>query len=162
MVKIAVALIRQMPEMPTGCEIAALTMILQTAGSSIDKITLAHELPYHDSDPNQGFVGDPFSQTGYSIYPPALTATIEKYIGNSIILSGETIDVLKKHLQQQKHPILVWLGPIYGFTIHALVLTGYDEAGFIINDCWLGKEITMDYSEFAKLWENKGKLAISY
>src|SRR5699024_12804744 len=76
---------------------------------------------------------------------PKYEYTIARH--DALPICGETIDVLKKHLQQQKHPILVWLGPIYGFTIHALVLTGYDEAGFIINDCWLGKEITMDYSE---------------
>lgn len=163
MFKIDVPMVKQLPEMPTGCEIAALTMILNTAGSDIDKLTLANEIPYHEEDPNQGFVGDPFSEEGYSIYPPALTATMTKYAGSAKILSGQSFADLKEHLQETQHPILVWLGPMYeGFSIHALVVSGFDDEGFIMNDCFLGEEITMDYAEFAELWQNKGKLAISY
>ena len=59
--QLAVNLIKQMPELPTGCEITAVTMMLQYAGQPVDKVTLAHEMPYDASDWNKGFVGDPFT-----------------------------------------------------------------------------------------------------
>lgn len=71
-------IIGQMPELPTGCEITALTMALQYYGYDADKVTMASEyLPtagtgnyYGDdgrlygNDLNQYFIGDPFTEGG--------------------------------------------------------------------------------------------------
>lgn len=66
-----------MPELPTGCEITALAMVLQYFGYEVDKTALAAEyLPvvaypdfYYGGDGNlygpdmrENFVGDPFSE----------------------------------------------------------------------------------------------------
>lgn len=35
----------------------------------------------HKSNPNYGFVGNPFSKSGWTIYPPALVNQVKKYTG---------------------------------------------------------------------------------
>ncbi len=45
-------LIGQRPELPTGCEITATTMMLQFAGANVTKLSLAKEMP-RSSDPNK-------------------------------------------------------------------------------------------------------------
>ncbi len=162
MFKLTVPLIPQLPEIPTGCEIAACCMLLQAAGATIDKLTLAKEIPYHQTDPNQGFVGDPFTETGESIYPKALAKTLERYTGKAVNLTGCTIDELKNWLVEKGHPIEIWLGPIYDFGIHALVLIGFEEDRLLFNDCWQECEISLSRTEFLPLWKNKGYLALSY
>lgn len=71
-------IIRRMPELPTGCEITALTMMLNYYGYSVDKMTMASEyLPVipaefyegadgrvYGPDMDNFFVGDP-SASGY-------------------------------------------------------------------------------------------------
>lgn len=71
-------IIYQNPELPTGCEITALTMVLNYYGYTVDKTTMASEyLPittystyYGDDqrlygpDLENNFVGDPFSELG--------------------------------------------------------------------------------------------------
>ncbi|WP_252899057.1 C39 family peptidase [Secundilactobacillus odoratitofui] len=66
-----VPLIAQRPELPTGCEITAVTMMLKYIGADVTKVQLAKEMPYDASDCDKGFVGDPFTDNGNSIYPPA-------------------------------------------------------------------------------------------
>ncbi|HIY58203.1 MAG TPA: C39 family peptidase [Candidatus Tetragenococcus pullicola] len=160
--KLTVPLIPQRPEMPTGCEIAACAMLIQSAGVAIDKVALAKEIPYSDSDCNQGFVGNPFTEDGQSIYPPALLETMRNYVGSAVDLSGRSINELKTWLKDTHHPIEIWLGPIYDFGIHALVLIGYEKGQLIFNDCWMETEIHLSDVEFLPLWENKGRLALSY
>lgn len=63
--------IGQNPELPTGCEITAVTMMLRYAGKDVNKIQLAREMP-RSNDGNKGFVGDPFSVTGWWISPLGL------------------------------------------------------------------------------------------
>ena len=72
-------IIFQMPELPTGCEITALTMVLNYYGMEADKVEMATKyLPtqelnlYYGSDGrlygndlNQYFIGNPTTENGY-------------------------------------------------------------------------------------------------
>lgn len=72
-------IIYQEPELPTGCEVTALTMAMNYSGCNVDKYTMATEYlpctPYdieygedgnlYGSSPEQYFIGDPTSVYGY-------------------------------------------------------------------------------------------------
>ncbi|MCD7807323.1 MAG: C39 family peptidase [Lachnospiraceae bacterium] len=120
-------IIYQNPELPTGCEITALTMVLRYYGFDADKITMASEyLPtaeavfYYGSDGlkygpdlNEYFVGDPFS-SGYICGTPAICTAADAYLEDkgsdmtSHDLTGFPVDELY-HLVSQDTPVVVWV-----------------------------------------------------
>ncbi len=131
-------------------------------GATVSKKQLAHKMLRHDTDPDKGYVGDPFTTEGWTIYPPALMDLVKKYRGHSINLTGAAISALEEVLYNGK-PIVVWVSPMHGFTVHALVLTGYDEKYFYYNDPWTGRGNTrLSKSTFQTLWSNQSKRALSY
>lgn len=87
-------IIYQNPELPTGCEITALTMVLNHYGYKVDKTTMASEyLPtttyytYYESDGrmygpdlNNYFVGDPFSELGTACGAEAVVTAANCYL----------------------------------------------------------------------------------
>ncbi|MGM0902876.1 MAG: C39 family peptidase [Bacillota bacterium] len=161
-VKLNVPLVSQLPELPTGCEITAVTMMLQYKGANVNKVTLAKEMPKHGWDPNYGYVGDPFTRRGWTIHPPALTQIVKKYAGSAELLTGRSNSVIEKKILNQK-PVVVWVSPMHGFTVHALALTGYDQNNYYFNDPWTGeKDVKMSKSQFNKIWGNQDRRAISY
>lgn len=74
--------VRQLPELPRGCEVTSLSMLLVHAGVKVDKMTLAREVkkdptPYKEKNgkiyfgnPHDGFVGDMynFNNPGLGVY----------------------------------------------------------------------------------------------
>ncbi|WP_416828332.1 GW domain-containing glycosaminoglycan-binding protein [Ectobacillus polymachus] len=141
----------------SGCEITAVTMMLQYAGANVDKVQLAYEMPYHSYDPNQGYVGNPFG-SGWTIYPPALMNLVTKYTGSAINLTGQDVkDQLSKN-----HPVVAWM-TMHGFTVHAITLTGFDDNNIYYNDPWTGeKDARMSQYDFYYNWSTQNKRAISY
>jgi len=160
MKKLTVPLIAQRPELPTGCEITAVTMLMQAVGIPVNKVQLAHEMPYDASDCNQGFVGDPFTENGNSIYPPALIKLITKYAGHATDLTGASLSVLKAQIDQN-HPVVVWVGEFDGFHTHALTMIGYDADNVIVNDCWTAKTEKISNQQFAEIRAHLGNRAIT-
>ncbi|MCC3648543.1 C39 family peptidase [Cytobacillus oceanisediminis] len=161
-VKLNVPLVKQLPELPTGCEITAITMMLQYKGVNADKVKLAKEMPKHYSSPYLGYVGDPFTKFGWTIYPTALMGITKKYAGSSVNLSKKSNATIEKQLYNRK-PVVVWVSPMHGFTVHAITLTGYDNNDYYYNDPWTGqKSAKISKKEFNKIWSNQEKRAISY
>ena len=68
-----VPIISQYPELPTGCEITSLTILLNYLGYNIDKTTLAKNyLNYTYSTSitfSDAFIGSPFNNDGYGCFP---------------------------------------------------------------------------------------------
>lgn len=157
-----VPIISQLPELPTGCEITACTMMYNYAGANVTKLQMADEMPRHGSDPNKGFVGDPYDPGGYTVYPNALMAMTEKYCGSAVNLTGTSVDTLKAYLDAGK-PVVVWMEGMYGFNTHAITLTGYSKGGFYFNDPWTGKKNAyMTSDTFKAQWTGRGSYALSY
>ncbi|MFD1851504.1 C39 family peptidase [Oceanobacillus bengalensis] len=154
-----VPLISQLPELPTGCEITAVTMMLRYKGCNADKVTLANEMPRATKDPNNGYVGDPFTPDGWTIYPSALIKLVEHYAGNAVDLTAADIE---KQLTDEK-PVVVWVSSMHGFTVHALTLTGFDKGHFYYNDPWTTeKDVKITKLAFHNIWNGQSRRAISY
>ncbi len=121
-------LILQMPELPTGCEITAMTMALQYYGYDVDKTTMAAEyLPtvsanryfgedgrLYGSDLRKYFVGNPFTQAGYICGPEAILTAANAYLqdaGSSmqaVDKSGAAPEELYAFVSEDT-PVVVWI-----------------------------------------------------
>ncbi|WP_125711985.1 C39 family peptidase [Companilactobacillus kedongensis] len=154
-----VPLISQRPELPNGCEITAVTMMLQYAGANVNKMQLAYEMP-RSSDPNYGYMGQPWDSTGVTIFPSALMRLVEKYAGSAKNLSGQGLDAIKYQISIG-HPVVTW-HTLHGFLYHALTVTGYDSNYIYYNDCWLNQSMQMGINEFISNWNTQNRMAISY
>lgn len=108
-----VPIIRQLPELPRGCEVTSLAMLLQDAGVQVDKLTLAEQMkkdptPFqlqngkvYFGNPHDGFVGDMYSLTkpGLGVYNEPIEQLAKKYLPNQIVnLTGSDFIELQKYL----------------------------------------------------------------
>jgi uncharacterized protein YvpB len=113
--------INQLPELPRGCEVTSLAMLLQYANISVDKMTLAEEIKKDTTDykvsggkvyyghPNDGFVGSMYSKElpGLGVYHQPIKELAEKYLpGQMEDLTGSPFNDLKIHLSD-KRPVWV-------------------------------------------------------
>ncbi|WP_423410790.1 C39 family peptidase [Heyndrickxia sp. MSNUG] len=111
----------QMPELPRGCEVTSLAMLLQYKGISVDKLTLAKEIKKNPAeyklangniyfgDPNEGFVGNmyTYSEPGLGVYHKPIAELAEKYLPGKIKdLTGADFLELKVHLSDSRP---VWI-----------------------------------------------------
>ncbi|MCE5170953.1 C39 family peptidase [Paenibacillus profundus] len=102
-------LILQLPDLPRGCEVTALAMLLRSAQVDVDKNELAEKIrkdptPYKRADgkiyfgnPHNGFVGDmrSLSNPGLGVYHEPIADLAEKYLPGRIIdMTGTTFDHL--------------------------------------------------------------------
>ncbi|AYE38239.1 hypothetical protein D1B17_06175 [Companilactobacillus zhachilii] len=154
-----VPLIAQRPELPNGCEITAVTMMLQYAGANVNKMQLAREMP-RSGDPNYGYIGQPWDGTGITIFPNALMSLVEKYAGTAKDLTGQGFDAIKYQINLG-HPVVTW-NTLHGFPYHALTVTGYDANYVYYNDCWTNQTTQMGINQFINNWNTQKRRALSY
>jgi len=114
-VKLDVPLIRQMPELPRGCEVTSLAMILQHNGIRVGKNELAKKVkrdptPYRVKNgqvefgnPNRGFVGDMYSfkKPGLGVYHKPIHQLAQRYVKERAIdLTGKSFNVVLEQVAQ--------------------------------------------------------------
>ncbi|WP_394842224.1 C39 family peptidase [Pendulispora brunnea] len=110
--------IAQKPQLPRGCEVTALAMMLNYVGVSVDKMTLASEIekvPYWVSsnvhgNPYDGFVGDmyDFNKDGYGAYHGPVKRLADAYLPSRIRdLTGSTFDSLLNDYVGKGRPVWV-------------------------------------------------------
>ncbi|MCO7176430.1 C39 family peptidase [Sporolactobacillus kofuensis] len=183
--------ILQKPELPRGCEVTALAMLLQNAGVQVSKMELAskiHKVPYYQNgyygDPNVGFVGTmySFSEQGYGVYHKPLANLGQDFLPGKIIdLSGKSFDAVLRQLQNGIPVVVITNAtfeplPQNAFQVwqtkegkvkvtnqeHSVLVTGYDKDHIVFNDPLGKKNTVVDRTAFIKAWQQMGSQAISY
>ena len=121
-------LILQMPELPTGCEITALTMMLNYYGYTVDKTVMASDyLPVRSAGLHYGadgrqygnnmeqyFIGDPATENGYICGTGAIRTVADGYLsdcGSTLRaedLTGTDVGELYRLLSEGT-PVMVWV-----------------------------------------------------
>lgn len=115
-------LVLQNPELPRGCEITSLTMLLNYYGIDKTKLELADEMVRDTTPikwakgggieywghPNDGFVGEITRKAiGFGIYHRALFVTLQDNIPEAIDLTGEPFSVLESYIAKGS-PVVAW------------------------------------------------------
>ncbi|MDO4608732.1 MAG: C39 family peptidase [Clostridia bacterium] len=119
-VKIPVKYVPQNPELPTGCEITALTTVLNYYDYKVSKTTMSDNYLEKTMDKMGNFwdvfVGDPRGK-GFGCYASPIVNAANKYIashGNrhkAVDYSGAKFENLLK-LVEQGRPVIIW-GTVY-------------------------------------------------
>ena len=119
--------VKQLPELPRGCEVTSLAMLMETAGTRVDKMELARkiqkdETPYqikngmiHFGNPHSGYVGNmyTYSKPGYGVYHEPVQNLAEEYLPDKIVnLTGQSFDELKIPLSDGR-PVWVIINTQY-------------------------------------------------
>ncbi|WEV41031.1 C39 family peptidase [Lactobacillus sp. ESL0684] len=154
--------ISQKPELPTGCEMTAVTMMLNFAGVKVSKLTVAKKTP-RSNNPNRGFIGSPYKEypAGYWVAPDGIKGVVKHYLGKASVMSGKSLKSIKKKLLRS-HLVVVWVKGIDGLANHALTLTGYHKSKLYYNDPWTGKKSSISEKKFMPHWRGDGLRALSY
>ncbi|NLZ28491.1 MAG: hypothetical protein GX887_05940 [Firmicutes bacterium] len=122
-------LILQLPELPRGCEVTSLAMLLDHAGIPVDKMTLAREIrkdetvyrveggKIHFGNPYEGFVGDMYDRSypGLAVYHEPICELAEQY------LPGRIADLTGMDFEDILYPISD------GRPVWVIVNSEYDE-----------------------------------
>lgn len=118
----------QMPELPTGCEITAMTMVLNYYGFDGDKTEMAETyLPtvssglyygndglLYGNDLNEYFIGDPFTENGYVCGTGAIVTAATHYLTDvgSVLQAEDKTGTDAEELYEivsQDTPVVVWV-----------------------------------------------------
>lgn len=151
-----VPMIKQLPELPTGCEVTSLSMAINNFGIKINKTVLADVFlekgEYRKSDYRKVFVGDPREIKAYGCYADVIVNCAEKFFATIPTRSFEVVNLTgcsPKALYaytDMGYPVIVWTsnkmlpttegpswtdsetGNIVSWTgnEHCVLLTGYD------------------------------------
>ena len=152
--------IGQNPELPTGCEITAVTMMLRYAGANVNKIQLANEMP-RSNNGDYGFVGNPFSVTGWWVFPTGVAPVVNKHLGHSQVMTGASLESIKNKLLNG-HLVVAWVANVNGFVNHAIALTGYNGNTLYYNNPWTARKESMSVPNFYTHWNADKQRALSY
>lgn len=112
--------------------------------------------PWHGPDPNHAFVGSPYTEDSFGCYAPVIADTVRNLLPEAYVLfdaSGTPLPSLSKEYVQNGIPVLIWAsigmqepypgmswyledGSLFTWLAneHCLVLTGYDESSYYLND----------------------------
>lgn len=191
-VLLTVPALLQFPELPRGCEVTSLAMLLNYAGIEVDKLALADNItkvPYLKDglygNPHQGFVGSmyTYNEPGLTVYNEVIEKLANQYLPNQIVnLSGASFSEVQKKLNDGK-PVWVIVGSTFTYLpdehwetwetnegdfkitrkVHSVLVTGYDENNVYFNDPFYREQNrSANFQDFVSSWTQFGSQAISY
>lgn len=185
-IKLDVANINQNPELPTGCEVTSLTIVLNYLGYDVDKLTMADLfLPQGEigkTDPDVAFIGNPRDKHSYGANAPVLVQTANDYLTkmksdyHAYNMTGKEFNELENYILDG-YPVMVWETinmlesyPSSKWTIdnkeiqwyanfHCMVLIGWTEDAYIMADPLKGI-VEYDKDVVLQRYNELGKQAI--
>ena len=118
----------------------------------------------YSGDPNESFIGAPYSIHGYGCYAPVITTPLNRALENGQTATNTTgtdlPDLITKYIQKnipvliwasidmkETHLTAAWVNTESGDTVywpsgeHCLVLVGYDKENYYFNDPYQNKGI---------------------
>ncbi|WP_042349352.1 C39 family peptidase [Bacillus massiliigorillae] len=159
-----VPLVLQYPELPRGCEVTSLAMLLQYSGYDVDKMDLSEEIahePFEENglkgDMHKGFVGaiDTLDRDGLGVYVEPIVDLAKSYAPKWKVknLTGKSMDALYEAIGKG-YPVWVITNARFKelsddhfktweteegtmqvtYRQHSVVMTGYDEEYVYVND----------------------------
>lgn len=109
--------IYQEPQLPTGCEITSLTMLLNYFGFDVSKTEMASDFLTKDYKGDVGFdkafIGDPTWYDGYGCFAPVIAEAGQKYLATqdtdyqAVDISGKSLDELYDYIAHDV-PVVTW------------------------------------------------------
>lgn len=178
------------PSLQNGCEITALSMLLQYYGYNVNKNQLANQLNYvplkvdntHYGDPNEGFVGNiKEGNQAMGVWSAPIKAVAEQVVGHNYIVHNEALSFEQlKNLISQSTPVWIlatlelkvpheqdfrrWptLNGVRKVTpkIHSVVITGINGRYFYVNDPFGYKNRRVKQTDLQQIFESLGNQAI--
>lgn len=177
---------------PTGCESAALTILLRYHGLNINMGDVVNRLPKgslpytengvrYGGNPYIEFVGHPNSYSSYGVYEKPIIKVAESFKSGVIDGRGMKLDEVLKVVSEGR-PVLVWVSMNMAVPYistswtykptgekiswmaneHALVIVGYNQNSVVVSDSLYGSIRYYNKNVFESRYNTYGKRAVYY
>lgn len=177
---------------PTGCESAALTILLRYHGLNINMNDVVNRLPKgslpytengvrYGGNPYVEFVGHPNSYSSYGVYEKPIIKVAESFKSGVIDGRGMKLDDVLKVVSEGR-PVLVWVSMNMAVPYistswtykptgekiswmaneHALVIVGYNQNSVVVSDSLYGSIRYYNKNVFESRYNTYGKRAVYY
>ena len=187
--KLDVPLENQMPDLPNGCEVTSLSMLMNYYGIKVNKNELAENIQHVDfftdggkyrGNPNQGFVGHmSIANAGWCVYNGPLYNVARKYTTHIENITGSNFLSLLK-LVSNGHPVLIITTTTFNRvndmqtwdtntgkvnvtpSSHACVITGYSKPKKVVyvNNPYGYKNQPVNWKNLQASYNQQGRQAL--
>lgn len=187
--KLNVPLENQMPDLPNGCEVTSLSMLMNYYGIKVSKNELAETIQHVDSftdggkyrgNPHQGFVGHmAIANAGWCVYNEPLYNVARKYTSHIENITGSDFLSLLK-LVSNGHPVMIITTTTFNKvnnmqtwdtntgkvnvtpSSHACVITGYSKPKKVIyvNNPYGYKNQPVNWKNLQASYNQQGRQAL--
>lgn len=187
--KLNVPLRNQLPDLPNGCEVTSLAMLMNYYGIQVTQNELAQNIEHVDSftdngkyrgNPNQGFVGHmSVANAGWCVYNGPLYNLARKYTNRIVNITGsDFLRVLK--LVSDGHPVMIITTTSFSKvnnmqtwetntgkvrvtpSSHACVITGYNKKKKLVyvNNPYGIKNQAVNWHNLEQSYDQQGRQAL--
>ena len=187
--KLDVPLENQMPDLPNGCEVTSLSMLMNYYGIKVNKNELAENIQHvnfftdggkYRGNPNQGFVGHmSIANAGWCVYNGPLYNVARKYTTHIENITGSDFLSLLK-LVSNGHPVLIITTTTFNRvndmqtwdtntgkvnvtpSSHACVITGYSKPKKVVyvNNPYGYKNQPVNWKNLQASYNQQGRQAL--
>lgn len=187
--KLNVPLENQMPDLPNGCEVTSLSMLMNYYGIKVSKNELAETIQHVDSftdggkyrgNPHQGFIGHmTIANAGWCVYNEPLYNVARKYTSHIENITGSDFLSLLK-LVSNGHPVMIITTTTFNKvnnmqtwdtntgkvnvtpSSHACVITGYSKPKKVVyvNNPYGYKNQPVNWKNLQASYNQQGRQAL--